>query len=306
MRTKLGESRQSKGRGFVSVYLIRCLVSGRWYIGICVAAPAKRWADHCWTALRTESKTWLHRAIRKYGKEAFIIEHIASAKTWDDACAIERALIVQYDTFGRNGYNMTRGGDGTVGHIPSEETRTARSNKLKGRVFSEEHRRKISENGKASWTPERRARVSAQAKERMADPIYKANLLASHGTPGYRAKMGDKARGRKQTPEQRAATSARQKGIEGEGHTGVVVRRSGYKQRPETVAKRSASLMGHPVTQETRDRISAARVGCKQPPEAIAKMAASLRGRSVPQEVRGRISATMLQRHAERRQLAGD
>lgn len=39
---------------------------------------------------------------------------------------------------------MTDGGDGTIGFIPTDEMNKKRSEKLKGRVFTQEHKDKIS------------------------------------------------------------------------------------------------------------------------------------------------------------------
>lgn len=73
----------------------------------------------------------------------------------------EKELIKELDTQNRlYGYNMTSGGDGTPDYHPSEETRRKLSNArkrenlseetlrrrsegLRGRVFSEEHKKKI-------------------------------------------------------------------------------------------------------------------------------------------------------------------
>ncbi len=228
-RSRIGRGRRSRFRGYVSAYLVRCLVTGHGYIGITVQDPTKRWLDHCRIALKTTSQTRFHRAIRKYGAAVFTVEHIASTRTWDDACVVERTLIAQWGTFGSNGYNLTRGGDGSFGVVQSAESIAKRSAASKGRKLTPEHIRKSVEGQKASWTPERRARVSEQARLRMSDPAYKANLLASHSTPEYRAKMGNKARGRKQSPEQRAKLSA--------------VRR-GRKQSPELIERRIAPLRG--------------------------------------------------------------
>lgn len=207
-------ARKLRGRqwkGAVSAYLITCAESGRSYVGICAGTVQKRWRDHLWTA-KNGSPSWLHRAIRKRGAEAFTVEHVASARDWDDACELECLLIAQHDTFGQSGYNMTRGGDGTVGHVATPETLAKRSAALKGRIFSSETLAKIAEGNRLSWTPERRSTTAEQARVRMDDPIYKANLMASHSTVEYRAKIGDRMRGRKQSEEHLAKLSAVRRG----------------------------------------------------------------------------------------------
>lgn len=98
-------------------YLITNTINNKMYVGICKAAsPKRRWKAHRGAA-RRGNKWLLSSAIRKYGAAAFTVEAIASAKSWDDLCDLERILIRQYGTYfiGGDGYNMTRGGDGTAG-----------------------------------------------------------------------------------------------------------------------------------------------------------------------------------------------
>lgn len=66
---------------------------------------------------------------------------------------------------------------------------------------------------------------------------------------------------------------------------------------PETKAKISAkvsaSLLGHIVSDESKQRMSAAAKGRKRTPESVAKTAAGNRGKSPSQEVRDKISAAL-------------
>ena len=59
-------------------------------------------------------------------------------------------------------YNMTDGGEGSSGGIPSEETRRKMSEAGKGKIFSKEHRRKIGESNK-------RRIVSAETRRKISD-----------------------------------------------------------------------------------------------------------------------------------------
>lgn len=96
-------------------YRITNLLNGKSYIGITTADIAVRWKQHVGWARCRKSKQPLANAIRKYGPEKFVIEHIASASSWEDLCATEVLLIAQEGTFG-GGYNATRGGDGMIGY----------------------------------------------------------------------------------------------------------------------------------------------------------------------------------------------
>jgi group I intron endonuclease len=280
--------------------MVTCLISDKRYIGICVSDPKDRWRSHCRTALTGRSETWLHKAIRKYGCESFTVVHIASSRTWDDACELEKALILQHHTHGPLGYNMTDGGDGTVGHKIRPEVLLRRSITMKGRKPSPDRIRRSAEGNRASWTPERRAKASEQARERMSDPDYKANLMASHKTPEYKAKMGDKARGRKLNPEQRAKISHVQRGRKTSpetrkrmslSQTGAAHQRSEGKSLKCRLAN-----IGREFSKETREKMAKAKTGSRQTPETIAKRSMALKGRVVPQEIRDKISASHLNR----------
>lgn len=108
------------------------VLNGKAYIGITTQGVAVRWKQHVGLAKcrKSSPSTPLFNAIRKYGAENFIVEHIASAASWADLLVTEIALIAQEGTFGR-GYNATRGGDGMRGYKFSEAYLLARSVKVK-------------------------------------------------------------------------------------------------------------------------------------------------------------------------------
>lgn len=63
-------------------------------------------------AVRRGSQYHFHRAIRKYGADAFRLEVIYTAKTTAELTAMETFFIVLYQSHKpENGYNMTLGGD---------------------------------------------------------------------------------------------------------------------------------------------------------------------------------------------------
>ena len=139
--------------------------NGKKYVGI----TSKANPNHRWQGGRGyKENTYFYSAIEKYGWDSF--EHIILYEGLDERQAkdMEIKLIAEWRTNDRlYGYNMTTGGDGTPGCIPSEDTRhklsvarrkenlseetlARRSAGLKGRKFSQEHRRKI---GKANSKP---------------------------------------------------------------------------------------------------------------------------------------------------------
>jgi group I intron endonuclease len=101
------------------LYTIMNLVNGKIYVGI-TNDPKRRWWQHC----SGNSGLIVSKAIKKYGKENF------SFTVW--YCGPESRIKTMEQKFIRvlntkvphgHGYNVTDGGDGTSGHIVSEETR---------------------------------------------------------------------------------------------------------------------------------------------------------------------------------------
>lgn len=109
-------------------YKVTNIVNGKLYIGITQRPIEDRWQEHIKFALYDSLDDYryaIHRAMIKYGVEAFVIDEIAVSKNPDDIKWLEKSFIREYNTFigNRCGYNMTYGGDGTTGHAVTEETR---------------------------------------------------------------------------------------------------------------------------------------------------------------------------------------
>ena len=100
-----------------AIYVITNTVNAKQYVGI-AADLERRWKQHRTT---NGSSPHLHKAIKKYGIDAFVFTHIADAFDEEAACTIERLLIAEHNTQSPNGYNLTGGGEGLF--KPSEEVR---------------------------------------------------------------------------------------------------------------------------------------------------------------------------------------
>lgn len=141
-----------------TVYYHRNKQNGKVYVGI----TSKQKPEHRWNSGRgyVESPHF-YAAIEKYGWNGF--EHVIFMDGVSEQTAkrAEKLLISLWDTTNNAfGYNMTSGGDGTPNYHPSAETRAKlsrarmkenlseetlkrRSDGLRGRKFTEEHKRKI-------------------------------------------------------------------------------------------------------------------------------------------------------------------
>lgn len=94
------------------IYLITNKINNKQYIGQTVRTVQERWHQHISQAYRYSDNCYLHNAIRKYGKDNFIIttiEEIENINILDDR---EIYWIQYYNTYAPNGYNLTLGGNG--------------------------------------------------------------------------------------------------------------------------------------------------------------------------------------------------
>lgn len=165
-----------------SVYKITSATSGRSYIGITKTAVTQRWRRHINTAKRG-SPIAISCAIRKYGESDFSLSVITIAWSFEMAARIERIVITSQRTMFPDGYNLTSGGEATMGRVVSPEARSRMSAAAKKRKRHKD-------------SPETRAKKSA------------ARLLAFEKYPYMRQSISTAQTGRKRTPEQLAAMSA--------------------------------------------------------------------------------------------------
>lgn len=112
------------------VYLHRCLINGKCYIGQTKLNPKERWRS---SGAGYNRQTLFSNAIKKYGWESF--EHIVldSGLSKEQANIAEMKYIMLYNAF-ENGYNMTKGGDGGgfIGHKHTEESKEKSSKSHSG------------------------------------------------------------------------------------------------------------------------------------------------------------------------------
>lgn len=123
-------------------------------------------------ARERKTRTAMGCAIRKYGEDCWVKEELHTTDSWKEACQLEMQEIANHNTFGRAGYNLTRGGDGATGAIRSREAIEKVAAAHRGRKRSAETCRRISEaaRGRVATEKVRQARL-ASGKRLAAIPI---------------------------------------------------------------------------------------------------------------------------------------
>ncbi len=158
------------------VYLARNKVNGKGYVGKTTATMKIRKINHETMARRgSDECKHFHRALRKYGFDVFVWEVIHENENEDELNSIEREMIRLWKTRSPHGYNLTDGGDGTTGHVRSQEWRD---------------RQRASKTGK-------RHSAETRAKQRLA-------TLKRYESPEERLKTARSSTGRVHLPETRA------------------------------------------------------------------------------------------------------
>ncbi len=174
-----------------SIYKATNKINGKSYIGFDSNWP-NRIKQHK-VSFKNDNKIF-YDAIRKYGWNNFEWQVLYQSKDKDYIWKVmENHFIVEYRTFvgfdDCNGYNMTLGGDGRNGYHHSDNAKKKLSELLKGRIFSEEHKQKLSISGKG-----KKNRLGHKFTEEHKKKISLARTGKKH-TEEVKRKIGDINRG---------------------------------------------------------------------------------------------------------------
>ena len=119
---------------YMLIYKVTNQINQKSYVGKTELSFSKRKANHL-SDTRRGCDFAFHRALRKYGEENFVWEivedNINDKELLDDK---EKYYIALNESFGPKGYNMSEGGEGQTGWVPSEETRAKWSEQRKGKT----------------------------------------------------------------------------------------------------------------------------------------------------------------------------
>lgn len=97
------------------IYCITNVINNKRYVGKTTQSIEERFKEHCKDSQKERcEKRPLYDAMNKYGVENFIIECLEEVQ--DESTLSEREIywINELQTYGSNGYNATKGGDGST------------------------------------------------------------------------------------------------------------------------------------------------------------------------------------------------
>lgn len=108
------------------IYCITNLINSKRYVGKTTTTIEERWIEHkCDSQKEKCSNRPLYSAFRKYGIENFIIEQLEEVNN-NNLSEREVYWIKELNTYGKNGYNASKGGDGTILYDHTEIIELAR------------------------------------------------------------------------------------------------------------------------------------------------------------------------------------
>lgn len=180
------------------IYVATNTVTGKQYVGLTTVGVIRRWSNHV-THSRSP-KTYLHKAIAKYGASAFCVEEYATAIQKEFLAQLEKNIILQLAP----AYNQTHGGEVTFGRKYDDATknRIRLSNIGQKRTAEQRERNRIQ---KIAWFA-----ANPQRKEVAAKKLAEARLLVDEEKRAKAA--GESAKNRVWSDESRAKLSASCKG----------------------------------------------------------------------------------------------
>lgn len=222
-----------------------------------------------------------HHVVNK--ADGFSVRMVAENVDEELAFLLEVERIDQLRRLGVKLCNMTDGGEGMSGYVPSDETRRKLSEALKGHGVSEETRQKLSEASKGY--------VPTEAARRKMSEAGKGRVVSEE----TRRKISNTWTGRKRGPmseEQKLRLSEAHKGrvVSEETKRKIGVAHKGKTLSEATRQKLSDANKGHVPSEATRQKLSEAAKKQVHSDERRKKMSALLKGRVFTEDHRRKLS----------------
>ena len=135
-----------------TIYRIINNINHHCYIGFTTKYDHKQRLYGHYKATKHGSMGVFHQALRKYGRDNFSFEILEVGENTDYGLSIAEPMYIAWL---KPEYNMTRGGEGTWGWKPSEETKNKLRIAATGKTASLETRYKMSVKRKGTPKPHR-------------------------------------------------------------------------------------------------------------------------------------------------------
>jgi group I intron endonuclease len=231
----------------VAVYKISNTVNTKLYFGI-TSNICNRWSTHKRRAKRNY-KSFLYNAMVKHGVENFKFEVIHWCNSREDANELEKFLILECETISK-GYNLQSGGD-SFNH--AESTKKLISKIQKGKILSDEHKKKISQSLLGVKKPVR----TEEHKEKIRQTLTGHKRSAESVEKTRQGNLGKKYPNR---PPQSEETKAKRAigikaAIQNKKDLGTYVSPSIYRTR-ESYIEMGKKFLGQKRSEETKKKIS--------------------------------------------------
>lgn len=235
------------------IYRAENKINGKIYIGKTVYSLEFRINAH---AHRTAQP--FSYALKKYGRENFDISIVDEAKTETELSTKEREWIKKCNCRAPHGYNLTDGGEGSLGYVHPPEARAKISRAAKGRKMpprTDEFKKLMSEKhkGKTFWEP------TEQSRQKQRE----AMLRRPPPSEETRAKLSKAFKGRIISDYVRECIS---KANKGRVHTDETRKKMGDSHRGKPLSKEHGRKIGEgnhrrgPYSEETKRKISEKRI----------------------------------------------
>ena len=192
--------------------------SGKRYIGITSQKPEKRWQN----GKGYRKNKPFSKAIEKYKWENIKHEILDTNLDEFTAKCLEEYYIFSFSTFVGfsecNGYNLTLGGEGVLGHVTTEETRRKQSEAKKGKQFSEEHKLRLSESHKGKTSNRKGKKTGKPAWNRGISPSEDSKIKMSKSKKGkhlsevHKLRLSESHKGKQHNEETKKILSEKHKG----------------------------------------------------------------------------------------------
>jgi group I intron endonuclease len=206
------------------IYMLTNKINGKRYIGFTTDLQ-KRLASHKYRAEKESHNYILINAINKHGWDNFecsVLEEHPDAEYAKRV--LEPKYIKEMNTFFENkkGYNMTHGGEGTLGYKKTPEECEVMSKRLKGRTLSPERIEQIRQQVTGTGNPNYGKTHSEETRNKISEGIRKAHKEGRgkrRWTEEQRKQASENKKGWKPTKEMKRKMSEAQIGKPGHAHT---------------------------------------------------------------------------------------